>query len=181
MRIHIGESRYNAAELADITALTVIRMRSKEQARRLVSHPVEAASFFPAGIWRVRRKVVDHMAGQQIVFEGMATITGDTFVEQGEVVADGRALPAIRRYRLQRSGSATEVLFSDGRPFATFGELPNQRVEHHCGDDLYAGRFLFIRPDFWVEFWRVRGPRKRYISLTQFERLPGGALSTASR
>lgn len=138
----------------------------------MVAHPAEATSFFPTGVWRVRRTVIDHAAGQRIVFAGTATITGDTFVEQGETVVDGRSFPAMRRYRLHRDATAIEVLFSDGRPFVTLGERSSQRVEHHCGNDLYAGRFLFASRNRWVELWRVHGPSKRYTSFTRFERAP---------
>jgi hypothetical protein len=44
-------------------------------------------------------------------------------------------------------------------------------VLHHCGDDLYEGRFIFRSRDFWIEFWRASGPRKRYASLTRYERI----------
>ncbi|MBN9031002.1 MAG: hypothetical protein BGO05_23145 [Rhizobiales bacterium 63-7] len=123
----------------------------------MVSHPAEAASAFPAGVWSVRRKVIDHVAGQRIAFEGTATITRDTFAERDEALVDARKLSTVRRYRLRRGQAATEVFFPDGRPFMTFTEFSSQRIEHHCGNDLYTGRFVFVRPEFWAEFWRVRG------------------------
>jgi hypothetical protein len=137
-----------------------------------VSYPADAVPSFFAGNWHASRKVVDHLARRNYAFEGSATITGDAFAEHGEVVVGNRSFDAQRAYRLDVSHGAVDVRFPDGRLFVKLDRRASQRVEHLCGDDLYTGHVYFVSRDIWVEFWRVRGPRKRYTSLTRFERAP---------
>jgi hypothetical protein len=68
-------------------------------------------------------------------------------------------------------GFAGQARIGTGAHFVHLGLAPDQRVLHHCGDDLYEGRFIFRSRDFWIEFWRASGPRKRYASLTRYERI----------
>jgi hypothetical protein len=146
----------------------------------LDSPPEPTSSFADviAGVWRVQRTVIDHLTRQKYRFEGTATITRDAFVERGEIVVGGHCFEAERSYALAESCNVVQVLFPDGRPFARLDMRPSQRVEHHCGNDIYTGHIYFSGPGLWVEFWRVRGPKKRYSSLGQFMRTTGTTSSS---
>lgn len=134
------------------------------------SDPAADLSLAFAGDWHVYRTVFDHLTQRPYSFKGKANIGVDAFVERGEVTIDDRSFSAARTYRLDGSAGVITVLFPDGRPFVRLGTQPSQRIEHHCGDDLYVGHLFFISPDLWTEHWRVRGPRKHYTSLTRFVR-----------
>ncbi len=123
----------------------------------LVSHPAEAASAFPAGSGPSGARSSIMSPGNGLRLKEQRPSPGTHLPNGGEAMVDGRKLSAVRRYRLRRGQTAIEVFFPDGRPFMTFTEFSSQRIEHHRGNDLYTGRFVFVRPEFWAEFWRVRG------------------------
>lgn len=87
-----------------------------------------------------------------------------------------QSYPAERRYRLAWQPSELVIRRPDGTFFIALAPEPQQRVTHHCGDDLYQGRFLFSGRDRWVEIWDVTGPRKNYRSISHYARLPAPAM-----
>lgn len=127
------------------------------------------------GLWHVRRRLVDHRGQEKIGFVGQALIEATSITETGEMRSSRGAMEAKRLYLLAMDDAGVDVRFAGGSDFVRLGLAPDQRVLHHCGDDLYNGRFLFRSRDCWIEFWRVSGPRKRYASLTRYERIPGAA------
>lgn len=123
------------------------------------------------GSWRVRRTVVNHLDHTQHHFAGVATITKTSIVERGELQIGTATVEANRSYQLAMDDDGITVLFPTGLEFIKLGLAPNQVAHHHCGSDLYRGKFLFRNTNFWIEFWRVYGPRKRYSSLTTYRRI----------
>ncbi|MHC1547771.1 DUF6314 family protein [Phyllobacterium sp. K27] len=123
------------------------------------------------GTWQVTRKVIDHRAGAIYGFAGRATITPELFEERGDMSVGRNVLQAARIYRLVFADAAVRVLYPSGNEFVTLGYDASQRVSHLCGSDFYQGRFLFESRDRWVEGWRVRGPQKRYSSLSRYVRV----------
>ena len=123
------------------------------------------------GDWTVSRTMIDFLAGATYRFSGDAVVTADAFTEHGLMRIGSREMPAGRSYRLESSERSTRILYADGRDFIELGLKAAQAVHHHCGADIYAGRFFFRGPDEWVEVWRVKGPRKNYASLGRFRRL----------
>lgn len=123
------------------------------------------------GKWRVRRRLVDHLNHTHLTFLGQACIGADVFTETGELHGSRGPMEAQRLYRLSMDETGVDVRFTGGADFVRLHLAGDQRVVHHCGDDLYQGRFLFRSRDCWIEFWRVAGPRKRYASLTRYERI----------
>lgn len=124
-----------------------------------------------AGRWQVRRTVADHVNRQHHEFIGSAIITATSFSESGELQIDAAALEASRTYDLIMDDCGVIVCFSSGREFVRLSVATRQLVHHYCGEDIYRGRFLFRNADSWAEFWRVSGPRKRYSSLTRYQRV----------
>lgn len=125
------------------------------------------------GRWHVRRKIVDRLAMTVAAFEGIATITPESFEEKGTLVSAGATTRATRVYRLEfMGGERVAVRFPDGSDFVALRASPVQAVVHVCGADRYAGRFFFVDADRWAEAWRVTGPRKRYASLSRYRRAP---------
>lgn len=136
----------------------------------MLSHtvtPVLANAFI--GQWRVRRVVRDFIGSASCLFAGEALLTESGFSEEGEIRIGDRAMAANRVYRLERKGDSV-LVFRGDELFIRLDDRPTQTVQHQCGDDLYAGRFIFRR-DEWIEAWRVKGPRKNYASIGRFHRL----------
>ena len=122
------------------------------------------------GTWSVYRKVVDHRNGGTLTFTGYADITKSAFDEYGELAIAGAKLDSRRHYALNIESEQVTVQFADGSPFIRLAAEECQRVVHCCGDDIYAGRFVIASPDRWAEIWSVRGPKKRYRSVTIYRR-----------
>ncbi|KQZ82862.1 hypothetical protein ASD64_07960 [Mesorhizobium sp. Root157] len=123
------------------------------------------------GKWQVRRTVIDHFNRQRHDFTGLTTITGTSIVERGELQIGDAAIEASRTYQLTMDDGGVIVRFATGLEFVRLDLAACQTVHHCCGADMYRGRFLFQNRNCWSEFWRVRGPRKRYVSLTRYRRL----------
>jgi hypothetical protein len=124
------------------------------------------------GLWQVRRRLVDHLGQTHLAFTGQARIGADSFTETGELHSNRGMMESKRFYLLAMDDTGADVRFAGGSDFIRLDLAPDQRVVHHCGDDLYEGRFMFRSLDCFIEFWRVAGPRKRYASLTRYERIP---------
>lgn len=98
---------------------------------------------------------------------------GLSYEEQGILEMGAYRGEATRRYRFTScQGSRAEILFDDGAPFHTV-DLATGRADavHHCGDDLYEGRYQVLSRDQWTLDWRVTGPRKALSISTQYTRL----------
>jgi hypothetical protein len=122
------------------------------------------------GTWSVSRKVIDRHGGSTLTFTGHADITESAFDEYGELEIAGGAFDSRRHYGLTMEDGHVTVRFADGRPFLRLRAGQSQHVVHSCGDDIYRGRILIASPDRWAEIWSVRGPRKRYRSITIYRR-----------
>lgn len=120
------------------------------------------------GTWQVQRRIKDALLGSIVTFRGVATLTADQFAEEGEVIFPHGSYPSSRRYLLTWGTSQVHVARPDGAPFITLAASRRQQVIHHCGADLYRGRFLFHGPKGWAEAWSVTGPRKSYQSFSLY-------------
>lgn len=123
------------------------------------------------GLWQVRRRLVDHLSHEHLTFLGQARIEADVMTETGELLTPRGRMETKRLYRLSMDKEGVDVRFAGGADFVRLNLASDQRVVHFCGADLYEGRFLFRSLDRFIEFWRVAGPRKRYASLTRYERI----------
>ena len=145
-----------------------------EDAAGADARPWQSIADSLAGDWTVRRTMIDFLAGATYNFTGNALMTADAFAERGVMQIGAHAMPASRAYKLERRGHLIRILRADGSEFILLEPKAVQSVQHHCGADVYVGRFLFRGPDEWAEAWRVKGPRKNYASLSRFRRLDAG-------
>ncbi len=128
------------------------------------------------GHWRIERQIEDHASGQPLSFSGRATLTDEggclLYEEAGTLVMPGQAgFHATRRYTWREVPGAIQVYFDDGRYFHSFdpnAAAPEDR--HWCDPDTYEARYSFEYWPLWQADWRVRGPRKDYVSRTSYSR-----------
>ena len=128
------------------------------------------------GVWRLERRIEDHLAGQGAWFRGAASVSAEadgfaTWVERGEMrYGDGAPMQAERRYQWAQEGLQIAVYFEDGRFFHSFAPSNAPKAEHWCDPDAYHVRYDFTAWPIWRATWRVQGPRKDYEMTTTFTR-----------
>jgi hypothetical protein len=146
-----------------------------------------------AGRWRVERSVRDLVSGDEGRFEGV-TVFGAPRVEapsegelpergllqggllheeSGTFTWQGVARPAERTLRFLPGAApgTADVRFADGRPFHQL-DLSSGRyiADHPCAADLYRGEFTVLDADHWRTVWRVGGPAKDLVLITDYAR-----------
>ncbi|WP_216589338.1 DUF6314 family protein [Streptomyces brasiliscabiei] len=155
-----------------------------------------------AGRWRVLRSVRDLAGGAEGEFSGTTVFgppddDGDVrdldgvrdlgdlgdlgggllHREAGTFVWQGVPRPAERTLRFlpgPAPGTA-DVRFADGRPFHDLDLTTGHwRTDHPCVADLYRGEFEVYDEDRWRTTWRVGGPAKDLLLVTDYTREPPG-------
>jgi hypothetical protein len=130
-----------------------------------------------AGSWLLRRQIDDRLSKQTGEFSGTAVLSknaggGLNYHETGTMVlGNGPAMTAERRYSWTFAADHIDVAFDDGRAFHRF--VPSGHVagtDHPCGADFYTVRYDFTDWPRWSAVWTVTGPRKDYVSVSQYER-----------
>lgn len=130
-----------------------------------------------AGTWRLARRITDRTNGQIGHLHGSVQLTqteqgGLHYQEEGQLqLGGGQIMQATRAYHWQFEGTAVVVRFADGKPFHQF--VPSGHVagtDHPCGDDFYTVRYDFRRWPVWQAVWSVTGPRKDYVSVSDYIR-----------
>ncbi|AKJ14282.1 hypothetical protein ABB07_30775 [Streptomyces incarnatus] len=130
------------------------------------------------GRWRVERDVRDLASGDEGHFSGTTVFTalrggGLLHEESGDFTWQGVTRPATRALRFlpgPRPGTA-DVRFADGRPFHELDLSAGRYVaEHPCAADLYRGEFTVQDADRWRSVWRVGGPAKDLVLITDYVR-----------
>ncbi|MEV7688014.1 DUF6314 family protein [Streptomyces bungoensis] len=132
-----------------------------------------------AGRWRVDRSVRDLADGDEGRFEGFTVFSplpegGLLHEESGLFTWRGVERPATRTLRFLPGpvpGTA-DVRFADGRPFHHL-DLGSGRyvAEHPCAADLYRGEFTVRDAGHWRSVWRVGGPAKDLLLVTDYARV----------
>ncbi|WP_251828881.1 DUF6314 family protein [Streptomyces sp. ATCC 21386] len=152
--------------------------------------PVPDASAYLRGEWRVLRSVRDLASGAEGEFSGTTVFSpldggGLLHRETGNFVWQSVARPAERTLRFLPGAApgTVDVRFADGRPFHDLDLTTGHwRTEHPCAADLYRGEFSVYGEDRWRTTWRVGGPAKDQLLVTDYTRdPPAGALPTARR
>lgn len=130
-----------------------------------------------AGSWLLRRQIDDRLSKQTGEFSGSAVLTesaggGLIYHETGTMkFGGGPAMIAERRYLWSFASDYVDVAFDDGRAFhrfVPFGHVAG--TDHPCGADFYTVRYDFTAWPRWSAVWTVTGPRKDYVSVSQYER-----------
>ncbi|MFJ4787976.1 DUF6314 family protein [Streptomyces sp. NPDC088794] len=93
--------------------------------------------------------------------------------ESGTFTWQGVARPAERTLRFlpATAPGTADVRFADGRPFHQL-DLSSGRyiADHPCAADLYRGEFTVLDADHWRTVWRVGGPAKDLVLITDYAR-----------
>jgi hypothetical protein len=134
---------------------------------------------FLTGTWRIARMVKDARSGQNGGFDGIALFAplpdgGLLLTESGTMRLGGYSGPAEQTYRyaFPDGPGRAEVFRHDGTPFHDLDlTAGSAEAVHHCGDDLYRGKFRVLGPDEWAVEWSVSGPRKDYHMVTRHTRV----------
>ncbi|MFC0494600.1 DUF6314 family protein [Streptomyces mutabilis] len=140
--------------------------------------PVPDVFAYLAGRWRTERRVRDLASGAQGRFEGSTAfdaLAGGGLLsrETGTFTWQGVTRPAERtlRYEPGAGPGAADVRFADGRPFHALDLTSGHHVaDHPCAADLYRGEFTVRDADHWRTVWRVGGPAKDLLLVTDYTR-----------
>nr|WP_206344942.1 DUF6314 family protein [Streptomyces thermoviolaceus] len=131
-----------------------------------------------AGRWRVARSVRDLDSGDEGAFTGETVFRpldgpGLLHEESGAFTWQGVTRPATRTLRFLpgRVAGTAEVRFADGRFFHDLDLTSGRYVaDHPCKADLYRGEFTVRDAGHWRTVWRVRGPAKNLLLVTDYAR-----------
>lgn len=129
------------------------------------------------GLWAVSRRIVQ-ADGPEASFAGQARFTpqagGLRYHETGVLTLAGeRPMQAERVYLWQAEGAQIVVRFEDGRDFHRFSPADPQAA-HWCDPDDYRVCYDFGHWPAWQAEWRVTGPRKDYVMISEYSRGHGG-------
>lgn len=135
-----------------------------------------------AGRWRLLRRIADARAGVEGRMEGTAEfrpLGAGLLCEERGLLSYGDSAPmqAVRRYLWHADGPGRiAVSFEDGRPFHGFVLGAAAEAVHDCAPDRYRVAYDFSRwPRGWRAVWTVTGPRKDYVSVSDYLREAGPA------
>lgn len=155
-------------------------------------HRVPDVVAYLVGEWQVERSVRDLADGSEGRFTGTTRFTplsgaddgGLLHHESGTFLWRGAARPAERTLRFlpgEVPGTAS-VEFADGRPFHDLDlRTGRHTADHPCVADLYRGDFEVYGEDQWRTSWRVGGPAKDLLLVTEYRRSPRGGGSSGRR
>jgi hypothetical protein len=140
--------------------------------------PVPDALAYLAGRWRVERSVRDRADGAEGLFRGTVDFTplpggGLLHREAGEFTWHGVTRPAERTLQFLPGAvdGTADVRFADGRPFHGLDLRSGRHVaDHPCSADLYRGEFTVADAGHWRTVWRVGGPAKNLLLITEYTR-----------
>ncbi|MDN3255979.1 DUF6314 family protein [Streptomyces mutabilis] len=140
--------------------------------------PVPDVLAYLAGRWRTERTVRDLTSGAQGRFVGSTAfeaLAGGGLLsrEAGAFTWQGVTRPAERtlRYEPGAGPGTADVRFADGRPFHGLDLTSGHHVaDHPCAADLYRGEFTVRDADRWRTVWRVGGPAKDLLLVTDYTR-----------
>lgn len=137
--------------------------------------PPSLACYF-SGAWRITRRICDRLAGESGRVNGVVRFApeadGLRYDETGEMRFGTYRGEVAQSYLFAFDGDAVaNVRYADGRFFHRLDLSSGAAdVAHHCGADLYRGRYRVLGADRWALSWQVTGPRKDYLMSTRYER-----------
>ncbi|MBM7168278.1 hypothetical protein JQK87_07610 [Streptomyces sp. G44] len=157
-------------------------------------HPVPEALAHLVGEWRVTRTVRDLAGGSEGRFTGTTLFSplratplpaplsardegGLLHHESGVFTWHGVARPAERTLRFLPGATpgTARVEFADGRFFHDLDlRTGRHETDHPCAADLYRGEFEVYDADRWRTRWRVGGPAKDLLLVTEYVRAAPG-------
>lgn len=129
-----------------------------------------------AGLWRIVRQI--RQPGGDAGFAGTARFTPDGaglhYREEGLLTLPAAPpMRAEREYLWRSDGAGIAVFFADGRAFHRFDPAAPE-ASHWCDPDDYQVRYDFTAWPGWRAEWRVTGPRKDYVMVSDYSRPAAG-------
>jgi hypothetical protein len=127
------------------------------------------------GRWRIARRIEDAWMGTTGLFEGVARFEPDgdglTYTEVGELrLPQEVPMTARRTFLWREDNGAICVLYDDGRPFHKIAAGARVAQDwHDCAPDTYEVTYNFTQWPGWRMIWKVQGPRKDYVSISDFQ------------
>lgn len=106
-------------------------------------------------------------------------VKDDNFLEYSEkgqlILSDGQVLKSSRQYYYEIHPREILIYFFES-PKSLFEKIELQEIKgawmgkamHHCGNDLYCSEYHFWEDGTFEILHKVKGPKKNYISKTQF-------------
>jgi hypothetical protein len=130
------------------------------------------------GDWHIRRTIPGHASiagGAQVAL----LAAGEALYEERVEVAleSGQRLTGTRRYHYRRTQSGLDILFAETqRLFQSLQFRPDgnnlvAEASHDCAMDRYCSQYILHAADCFTVLHTVSGPRKKYISTTEFLRI----------
>jgi len=145
-----------------------------------MSYPVADLRHYLRGSWMLSRILMDRLSGASGSFLGWASFQerpGERdgaldYSERGQMLFGDYSGISFRSYRYSfPSPGRADVHFTDGRLFHAL-DLTEGAADavHHCGEDVYSGRFDACRDSLWDSAWHVTGPRKDLVISNRYVR-----------
>jgi hypothetical protein len=135
---------------------------------------------FLLGTWSVERWIEDALSGDVGRFHGTATFMKGSeddprirFEESGVVHFGDYTGRASRQLNFAEGlGSLIDVSFIDGHHFIKLDLREGSSKDvHQCVSDTYEVTTRVVDDDHVEEEWRVRGPAKDYVAVTEMTRI----------
>jgi len=138
--------------------------------------PVRDLGAFLKGEWRLSRRIRDLRLMLRGQLDGHASVTvmtkGLLLSETGRLAFGEHVSDASQRYRIIFGSECAQVFRADGSRFHDLDlSSGTARILHHCGEDLYRGRYRVTDDDHYSVGWRVIGPRKNYRMASLYSRV----------
>ena len=130
------------------------------------------------GDWALHRVIKPGGVMQgRAVFNKAGENTYD-YQERGQLIVDGNtpALESTRQYTYRLIDGDIQVYYADGPDKGdlfhalSFSGEDKANAEHLCVNDLYVSEYDFRLPHNFQITHRVTGPKKDYVSVTDFKR-----------
>jgi Family of unknown function (DUF6314) len=129
------------------------------------------------GEWRVTRSIAGHASMSGSAYVVLLAATEALYEERVEVVLEsGKRLTGTRRYLYRRTQDGLDILFAETQQlfqslrFRLDGNDLVAEASHDCAMDRYCSRYILRADDCFSVRHTVHGPRKGYVSTTEFVR-----------
>ena len=129
------------------------------------------------GEWHLTRHITDNKSGLNASVDGLARFSGMghilNYTETGTMLHGEYRGIVTQNYIYDFTGPlAVNILFTDRGLFHKLELHSGQAsVSHWCDPDQYEGHYHLQNQEIWVLVWKVKGPRKNNVILTNYTRL----------
>ncbi|MEM1420131.1 MAG: DUF6314 family protein [Pseudomonadota bacterium] len=128
------------------------------------------------GVWRLTKTIEHYNGAGTATFDGSAEFTRNetalSYSESGAMRVADMVLASEQKQNWRFPNfHVAEIDFADGRFLAAFDLSSDPaHATHDCPPDVYRGTLRPEGPEQWRLIWRVKGPRKDYMSVAVYRR-----------